>query len=109
MRLRASTVPNRTNARLRDAAGNPPRWGGVWRAGMLALRLASWMVITVCGPAGPGATVGGLKMAVAPAGSPEAESVTVLLNAPPRGGTLMLTVTNPPSGTSNGVPGALMV
>jgi hypothetical protein len=50
-----------------------------------------------------------LKVAVAPGGSPLAESVTRLLNAPPNGGTLTLTSTDPPCATGTGVGGAVTV
>jgi hypothetical protein len=65
------------------------------------------MVITVGAPALPGVTLGGLNVAVAPGGSPEAESVTTLLNAPPSGGTVIFTVTAPPGATVTGVVGAV--
>lgn len=57
----------------------------------------------------PGVTVGGLNVAVAPGGSPVAESVTTLLNAPPSGGTVMLMVAAPPGATGTGVVGPLTV
>jgi hypothetical protein len=76
---------------------------------MLAVADASCMVITVVAPAAPGVTVGGLKVTVAPAGSPEAESVTTLSNAPPSGGKVILMVAAPPGATGTGVVGAVTV
>ena len=67
-------------------------------------------VIMVVLPFAPGVTVGGLNDAVAPAGKPEADMVTGLLNAPPSGGTVTLTLTEPPSwDTVAGVVGAATV
>ena len=76
---------------------------------MPAVRVASCIVITVGAPAVPGVTVGGLKVAAAPGGSPVAESVTTLSKAPPSGGTVMLTITDPPGAIVTGVAGAVTV
>ena len=116
-RLRPSTalnivpniVPNTQNARLKSPTGSPPWLEGLPRAELPAATAASWIVITVGAPAVPGVTVGGLKVAVAPAGSPEAESVTTLLNAPPKGGTVRLILTEPPGATGTGVVGPVTV
>jgi len=67
------------------------------------------MVITVGAPAVPGVTVSGLKRAVAPGGNPVADIVTGLLKAPPTGGTVTLTCTEPPCITNNGAGGAVTV
>src|SRR5579863_5520495 len=67
------------------------------------------MVKIVGAPPDPGLTVGGLKVAVAPAGRPLADMVTTLLNAPPSGGTVTGMVTKPPSATETGVAGATTV
>jgi hypothetical protein len=58
--------------------------------------VAKVTVMTVVAPAEPGVTTGGLNVAVAPAGKPEADIVTLLLKVP-MGGT--------PIGTLSGVPG----
>ena len=63
------------------------------------------MVSTVGAPSVPGVTVGGVKVAVAPGGSPEAESVTMLSNGPPRGGMVRAKVAAPPGATETGVDG----
>ena len=76
---------------------------------MLAVVASRWMVITVVAPAVPGVTVGGLNVAVAPGGSPVAESVTTLSKAPPTGGTERLTDTDPPGAIVTGVVGAVTV
>jgi hypothetical protein len=83
--------------------------GRIFLLRRLAVAVVSWMVITVGAPALPGVTVGGLNVAVAPGGNPEAERVTMLLNAPPSGGTVRLTVTNPPGATMTGVAGPVTV
>ena len=61
------------------------------------------MVSTVVAPAVPGVTTAGLKLAVAPAGSPVADIVTALLNGPPTGGTVIGILTEPPCAMVNGV------
>ena len=65
------------------------------------------MVITVLAPDAPGTTVGGAKVAVAPAGRPEADMVTTLSKDPPRGGTMISMSTDPPALTVNGLAGAV--
>jgi hypothetical protein len=67
------------------------------------------MVMTVGAPALPGVTVGGLKVATAPGGRPEADIVTTLSKAPPRGGTEILKVAIPPGATVTGAAGAVTV
>src|SRR5271168_542176 len=57
------------------------------------------MVKTVGAPFAPGVTVAGKNITVEPGGSPVADMVTRLLNAPPSGGTLTLIITEPPSAT----------
>src|SRR5579863_8012591 len=95
-------MPHRPRAKIREAR---LRWG--WTA--LAVGAANWMVITVGAPALPGVTVGGLKVAMAPGGSPLADRVTTLLKAPPTGGTVTLIATEPPSVTVTGAGGAVTV
>jgi hypothetical protein len=46
---------------------------------MFAVWVAVRIVMTVGAPALPGVTVGGLKIAIAPAGRPDADIVTRLL------------------------------
>jgi hypothetical protein len=56
----------------------------------------------------PGTTVFGLKVAVAPAGSPVADNVTVPLYVPPTADTVILTLAEPVAATLTGVVGAAM-
>lgn len=51
--------------------------------------------------------MGGVKVAVAPAGRPEADIVTTLSKGPPMGGTVMLISTEPPAFTVNDDAGAV--
>lgn len=74
---------------------------------MPAVWAAVWMVSFVGAPEAPGITVGGVKVAVAPAGKPEADMVTTLSKEPPMGGTVMLMSTEPPAWTVKGLPGAV--
>jgi hypothetical protein len=67
------------------------------------------MVNTVGAPAAPGVTAGGLNVAVAPSGSPRAESATTLSNAPPTGGTVTLISTIAPWEAVTGAAGAVTV
>ena len=66
------------------------------------------IVSTVVAPAAPGVTVGGLNVAVLPAGSPVADMVTTLVKEPPNGATLTLTLTILPAATVIGVVGAVI-
>jgi hypothetical protein len=104
-----NTLTNMPNTMANGAAGSLGWLAGRLRAGIPAARVASCIVITVGAPALPGVTVGGLKVAVAPAGRPEADRVTTLLNAPPSGGTVMSTVAAPPDATGTAVAGAVTV
>ena len=62
--------------------------------------------MTVLAPVAPGVTTGGLKVAVAPAGKPEADIVTLLLNVP-IGGTPIETLTGVPGVAATGAAGAV--
>ena len=68
---------------------------------------AKVMVMTVVAPVEPGVTTGGLKVAVAPAGNPEADIVTRLLKEVPIGGTLIVTLTELPGVAESGAGGAV--
>jgi hypothetical protein len=68
---------------------------------------AKVMVMTVVAPVDPGVTTGGLKVAVAPAGNPEADMVTWLLKELPIGGTLIVTLTELPGVAERGAGGAV--
>jgi hypothetical protein len=67
------------------------------------------MVNVVAAPLIPGVTVGGLNVAVAPGGSPEADIVTTLLKEPPSGGTVTGIATEPPSAAVTGTAGAVTI
>lgn len=69
---------------------------------------ANTMVSTVVAPAAPGVTVGGLNVAVSPAGSPVSDMLTTLVKEPPNGATLILTLTMPPAATVIGVVGPVI-
>ena len=58
-------------------------------------------------PAAPGVTLAGMKETVACEGAPDSVIVTRLLNAPPSGGTLTVTCTDPPGRTVYGICAAL--
>lgn len=55
----------------------------------------------------PGTTVAGLKVAVAPVGSPVADNVTVPLYVPPTADTVIFTFAEPLAATVTGVVGAV--
>jgi hypothetical protein len=67
------------------------------------------MVIVIDASASRGVTVSGLKVAVAPEGSPEADMVTALLHTVPAGVTVILMFTEWPEVTPNGPGGATIV
>lgn len=74
-----------------------------------AIWLAVWIVNTVVAPELPGVTVDGVNCQVDPGGKPVPDIVTSWLYAPPTGGTPMLTATEPPETTVNGLGGAVTV
>ena len=67
---------------------------------------ANVTVITVFAPFEPGVTTGGLNVAVAPAGNPEADIVTLLLKVP-IGGMPIVTLTGVPGVAAIGAAGAV--
>lgn len=77
--------------------------------GRLEVWAAVWIVIVVGAAEFPGVTVAGLKVNVAPGGSPVGDKVTTPLNAPPTGDTVRLTLTELPAATVTGVCGAVTV
>jgi hypothetical protein len=82
--------------------------GGIGSEFELAVAVpAKVMVMTVVAPVDPGVTTGGLKVAVAPAGNPEADMVTWLLKELPIGGTLIVTLTELPRAAEIGAGGAV--
>ena len=72
----------------------------------MATAVANVTVMTVLAPVEPGVTTGGLKVAVAPAGNPDADIVTWLLKAP-IGGTPIVTATGVPGVAATGAVGAV--
>lgn len=103
--LRLRPIKHMPTAKLVDANWN----SGLRTGGRLEVWVAVWMVITVARPALPGTTVAGMKKAVAPGGSPEADIVTTPLNVPPAGATRTVTFAEPPGVTVRGVDGAVSV
>jgi hypothetical protein len=109
IRLRPNPAPNRTNPKANGATRSPLFWPGMPPAELPAVRAGSCIVSAVGAPVRPGVTVGGLNVALAPGGSPVAESVTTPSNAPPSGGTVMSMVAAPPGATGTGAVGAVTV
>lgn len=80
--------------------------GGIGRDAAFVVP-AKVIVITVVAPVCPGVTIGGLKVAVAPAGNPEADITTWLVKDVPTGGTLIVMLSELPGVAENGVGGAV--
>ncbi len=102
IRFRGPAIMHKPPARLTGTNGNCH-----CPAGKAAVWAAVCMVSTVVAPDAPGVTMGGVKVAVAPAGKPEADIVTTLSKGPPMGGTVMLISTEPPAFTVNDDAGAV--
>ena len=96
-RFRRPAITHKPAARLIGAKGNAPRTRG--NTGGLGRGLDGQHRVA---PEAPGVTVGGAKVAVAPAGRPEADMMTTLSKAPPMGGTAISMSTDPPALTVNG-------
>ena len=104
------SIAARPNAEMAKSANGTRGASGVGcgEAGSCATAvvLAKVTVMTVVAPAEPGVTTGGLKVAVAPAGKPEADIVTLLLKVP-MGGTPIVTSTGLPGVAVTGAVGAV--
>src|SRR5215475_1416323 len=104
------SIAIRPNAEI---ANSPKGANGVGRVGCAgagsgkeAAVFAKVTVMIVVAPDAPGVTTGGLKVAVAPAGNPEADMVTLLLKVP-MGGTPIVMATGVPGVAETGAVGAV--
>src|ERR1700678_3626367 len=88
-RLYKMKIAQAASATLRYRNGN----GRIGARGIPEPWLASWMVMSGVAPEFPGVTEAGVNVATACAGSPDADIVTALLNAPPSGDAVTVALT----------------